>query len=1796
MRLFALMFILFLGTTGMVVFAQEETPVSAGEETPVVATPKPTPEPFLNSYKKANGLENWDYTFDVSGLEKGTYNIIIKGTDKAGNVYFEGPVNILIDPDSDLPVVDITNPVNMMRVGGSSLNIVGVCADDDAVAKVEVKIDEGEYAPAQGKDFWSYNFKTEGYTDGVHTITVRGIDINGAVGNEVSRKFQIDTAKPLFEFTNAQSGVLLHGNAKLEANVRDLNGIVSLFYSEDRGETYKQLGMEYKQEESQYVFKLDIDTNRLEDGPQVFWFKSTDNTGSVGYAAFLFFVDNKKPALEIVSPLPDAKNLSQVAVVGTARDEIGLKGLTWEWKDKTGEIELVPGNIYWKQNFDFSGLASAEETVTFTLEDSTGNKEVLRVPVKIDREADKPVVQLLSPFADAVISGRLPVYGFVTDADGAKEITYSIDGKESTTVEAKEGFSLILDELAAGKHKITVTATDMYGTKGLPVTVDFTSTGGNTELVMQDLVSGKSSAPFYPGIAVDKAGNAKLTGLIRDYGGFAKATWETEGIAPKPITLKTMTEKFWREFEIALSPDIPYGVVPITINATDKYDRSFSFTTFVYVNNYTGIYEKPALSLALARKNANDQVEIASDSPLTAYYSGEDIASVSLEPNTPFLSASAQGKRVIITPSQTGVEGTVRISIKTVGGETVTSEPVSVTTVNSPSADVYSAAILKAVSKTATVDYFSGVQLAASDGTMRLEGTVEQTIDRAEVSFNGGKEYKGIDVKRNNNQPLAAISIALPKELPYGKNEFTVRFTNKTKQTGYYSDFFYKIDDPGKTVLNTAEDLYFIDSRITADNKAYIAPEKPLIGFFNGYTVASVEIKPATGFLQASADGRKITITATGEGLSQAVEIVVKKTNGKTFVKKLQFISDAGEPELTLTTPVAEEWYKNSVKIEGTANDKIGIAAVEYALNAEGTYKPMTVKKSTEGVTFSETISLEAIADGTFPLFVKATDNSGKSTVKVIPLKKDTANAAFTLITPQEGVPVNGIFSVMADIADEGRIKTIEFSDDGKTYTPIEGGRFLAYNLDLTKYKKLPEKFYFRVTDMAGNNAVTNPVFNINYEADKPVAEIQIPEEEEVLRNDFVISGMVFDDDGVGAIYFRLDNGEFQKLEGGNSFRVPVKLDEITDNEHTIEVQAEDISGFKGDVIKRKIFISKAEPISTLESPQVSVTTRGTITLAGNSSDANGIKEVYFSFDNGNSFQKGFGAEKWTFPLNTHLLSDGIHRILVKAVDKTSTEGLFATMLNIDNTPPTLSLDFPKDGQEYTEKMLLDGRAFDNIVLSALTFEVSPISGGAGFKTGSSALAKPVELPLSGVFSRQIDVTSLKPGWYNLRIEARDKANNIVYITRNIVIKEKTIVNTMEQVFPVEGENVAGFFTISGKVMSEYPVKTVDLLVDGAKKKQADISEYGYFYLDMGPEDLGDGEHDLELATTSADGSVIKSGKQKIIYTRVGGWVRINNFHTGDFVARRPWLEGEAGFFLDAVDREQKEEFEKYEKTLNKNRVQKVEISLNNGKSFHEVNGTDQWRYRLQTQDIPDGNVRIIMRATVGEKQVITKTMYLNDDKPPFVNLLGPEENQRFNDKIRIVGIASDENRLADISVNLRKGDKSGYSIPEFIQGMYIDLQGTGATLFHLGLGLTFFDQNVKLQFEAGYTPNTDMFTGAEKWPNGLVLGARLIANVFKLPFASFLGPDWEFFSMSLGVGAAFSYFTNSGEEIAFSEDGLIFGAALVQFEFANFTIENWGAFNNFGFYTQLELWFISSAVEGGTNLSLSFGIRARIL
>jgi hypothetical protein len=1509
-----------------------------------------------------------------------------------------------------------------------------------------------------------------------------------------------------------------------------------------------------------------LDIAGLKAGKYNLVVRGTDVAGNVRYEGpFNVFVDpaSDLPVVHISHPTAGSRVGTLLHVVGTCVDDDGVTSVSVRLDD--GDPVVAEGGAFWSFTKDVKDIPDGTHTLTASGTDVNGVEgRAQSVRFQIDKKA--PLIRVTSHASGAIVTGQAAFAGEAEDANGLASLSVSRDGGkawESLKLDLdKPGgrgtFRLGLDtrKLPDGPQVLTFRALDRTGSVGHYSFLLFV----NNDAPQLEILSPADDASVN--------GKVRVAGRASDKIGLKSLAYEVAGGASGTVELVAGNAVWTHELDLsgakAGTLQVSYTLVNLTGNSEVRRVRL----------KVEPEKDRPVLTLASPVKGEKVEATVA----VAAFVRDDD--------GVDRVEYSLDGGPVVAVPASSAFSFTIReaapglhrLVLKAVDAGGVAGMPVETTFAVAGPAPVIAVEQLtgpSGASQFAPGAVFAGDKEGKLTGTILFSGTGVQAV----YNLQGGAA-KSLPLRAGTTADRKLFDITLPKGLPPGRVDITITATDSQGRAADYRTFLFAGAEPA------GQGIVLVDGRLSPDG-AIRLDERPLVGYVTGGAIQKADLDPPTELLRIETEGPLLRVFAAAPGTSAPTRVRVVAGDGiSTATDPIRFVTDLEPPEVSVQSPAPGQWVSKNLDLRGTAADQGGLALVEYAID-DGAFASVQATPEGGQAGFQVSAALGTLPDGPHLLSVRSTDAAGNVSVVKVPFHRDTLAPGIVFLAPRADQEVNGLTTIVGRIEDEGETVLVEVTEDGTSWREASRGAGFRFDVNLTLLAAKPEALQVRATDAAGNVGQRAPSLSLNLAADAPSVEIQLPGDGELLRNDFVLSGMVFDDDGVKAVYWRFDEGEFQRLEGGNNFSVPVSLEQISDNEHTVEVKAEDVGGLASPVAARRFKVSRSDPVSTLDSPAISDYVRGTVDLAGTSTDPNGIAEVRISLDNGLSFYRAdleasavaqAQTAAWRYRLDTRLFGDGTQAVLVRAVDSTGAEGLFTTTINIDNGAPELVVDSPADGEVASDVLSLSGRSMDTIGLASLEVSVAPIVAGPP-SAASSAKSLQATLPPGGIIAREIDVRNLAPGWYNVQLDAADRAGNRSYVSRNFLKRAAQEAERVELVFPAGGERLAGPFTVSGRVVSQSPLagKNALILVDGQPLETAPIGDLGWFSLDVEPDRVAEGEHMLSAEVVLGEGTRLLAEPRRLQYAPAGPWVRVASTRPGDYVTGRPYLGGEAGWAGDGT------------KPPAGHVVRSVEVSIDNGRSFVRAEGTTAWRHRLETAQLANGALRLLVKATFADgSTAVARTQLVVDTRAPSVTLVEPREGDRFNETVQVMGSASDESGLKEVAASLREGDKSRYQVPSFIQGLYLDAHALGATYWDAGLGLTFFDNNVKLQVQLGMSPPGRF--------SGYVIGAKLLANIATVPFGYLLGPSWDFFSMALAVGANFSYFTMTGDSFAFTDAGLVLAGVLAQLEFARFHIESWRMFSDWALYTEYQLWFISSDVEAGTVGKLSFGMKVGLL
>lgn len=1789
------------------------------------------------------------YTFNLpintKELEDGPQVCWFKGVDLQGT---EGTSSFLFFVDNTAPDIHLFSPKEDESINGI-FSIAGSAYDTIGVTQISYQLGDeiGDFELIAGNPYWIKEFDIRGKTDKKHDLIITAVDKSGNVST-LKKKLVVDLEAdlpvvtldyPIYDASNKEDkGPVLEDDFYIRGTISDDDGVSTLYWSVDNGEVHSL--------SSEAVFYVNIfeelkkanESNGYAEGSHILKVWAEDVHQVKGREVIVpFSVKGNVPVFAEVcineENYVDGIEVSPEAnpvMTGKVISSTGLAKISWTINDipsLSGETLLKASKGETKFAIPLNNTPWGLLEIKVTAEDILGRKTLSHYYVyetNLSKVRSLPKVVFNDTILGEGTSMGYFVGGNAVKAEFVSETDFATVSVKNNTIYVKTtGKTGLVEGL---KVKITTDKDLSYESEELSI-----------------LVPEKA-----PVIKLEKKGilNGFEDVIIS---GAVSSEHLAEGVE--------FGYRFLSNAQNSVNSKLENFEMPKFSKVEVGEDGSFSID-LSKVSFEEGITIVEMYAKTLRSKETFAAVAVSKVSPLPE---PDYVANPKAKP--PVAAAPVvnwiEGKQLYYTVYYQDTLDFVGLSIAGLPVENLSGNNFAMAEAGALPLDLFSAGVSSVELKVSNVK----AKITSSKFSIKKEAIVSVDFDSVDgiayregmeivLPFPGAKEQNSsVRVVAKSDLPVSSIGYKIaegdfqkitPKKIvneegiPTGEYEAFIPLKNlpaevtdieifaesDKKESIHKKASICVVRALPELGLNDDEKIFFQESKVyNQKGERLLTTKDSIIGYVNVPKPFTAKLVSENENLNVIVKDSLVEIKPLKEDYYSNIQLVITDREGIEYLtEEVNFWVDNEKPSLEFVESKEQNWLTETLDFEVFAKDANGIALVEYAVNEELSWHKIAKSEEKED-TYGETISLELLKEGLISLDVRVTDNTGKVSIIRMSACKDVTAPFVETIIPAPGDVINGETQLAFKVTDNGKVVTgqymlvksieenlieteeasaIDYSEniiskdlELKSLVPIIVGRAEV---------PIDEKMFFSFKDAAGNvKDYLEKTYSIDLESDKPIAEIHLPENDSIHVIDFEISGIIYDDDGESYIYYKIDDGEFIKLpEPSTSFSIPIPLKSLTDNEHVITVFAEDMFGVKGEEVSVEIKVSLEEPKGEVNAPTFEETVKGRVQLSGVTSDKNGIDRVQVSVDNGNTWNDVAGTEIWSYEFDTRILQDGTHVVFLRVWDEYQVQGLYSSLINIDNTSPEINLELPLDDSYFTNgTVFLSGQTTDNIGLEKLYLQIRNMDSSQPEIPQDLAMRN---LTVDEIISQGIDVSTLPDGFYNIELTGEDAAGNITRVSRNIRIDTAKEPASLDLLYPLNGEHLQGVFSIYGMASSEYDIKMVSLLMDGKEIETTEVSSTGYYKFTLSPELLSEGDHVYSVRTTLESGKVVYSDEQYFVYTATGPWINVSSMVMGDFAIDRPYLEGEAGYALTEADllTLKDKEASKFEKQQIKEKiVESVEISFDNGKTFTQISDKPKWRYRIENSEMEEGFHFMVIRAIMANgEQAITRMIVQIDKTSPSIKLISPGEGGRYNETIEFAGLSSDDVALKNLKLSLRSGDKSNYEVPAFIQGLYLDTQFWGATFYNVGAGLTFFDDNVKLQVQFGQFTEAQykMFTDQPMRYGGNVYGFKLLANIGYLPFSYMFGPDFSWLSASFALGANFSYFTQTQ-----SKQPQILSALLAQIEFPRISVEKVKMFSMYSLYTELQIWSLPTDVAAGESEiqkiipQISVGLRVNV-
>jgi len=328
----------------------------------------------------------------------------------------------------------------------------------------------------------------------------------------------------------------------------------------------------------------------------------------------------------------------------------------------------------------------------------------------------------------------------------------------------------------------------------------------------------------------------------------------------------------------------------------------------------------------------------------------------------------------------------------------------------------------------------------------------------------------------------------------------------------------------------------------------------------------------------------------------------------------------------------------------------------------------------------------------------------------------------------------------------------------------ISGVANTFYKLDSGLWKQYATKFtlgeitdgahtlYYYSTDKAGNKEITKS-FNITSDNSGPTITFTYPNAGSALNSkNFNVSWIGLDSgSGVDHYEIRIDNGTFISRELLTSHI----FSSVAEGNHTVNVKAVDKLG-NTKVSSIVFLVDTSAPTISIDSPLVNLLTNlSAITASWHASDTiSGIDHYEVKLDD----RSWLNAGTFTmYPLSQ--ISDGSHKLAVKAVDKAGNLKESSVEFLVDTTPPSLSIVSPKNGSEVKSSTLILVWNGADAISGIDHFEIQ-LDEIAWINTGTN---------------RTYKLTSIGDGTHTLHFKVVDKSGNSQEVRTDFTVNTSLI-------------------------------------------------------------------------------------------------------------------------------------------------------------------------------------------------------------------------------------------------------------------------------------------------------------------------------------------------------------------------------------------------------------------------------------
>lgn len=421
-----------------------------------------------------NSNSGYLYNLNTRNLVNGTHSLAVRATALNGTATIIKTIKVNVQNPLLKPRGSLDNPANSSIVKGD-IPVSGWFLDGDGVARVEVLVDgkvtgNAEYGKTRldvhraypdyenANSGFLYNLNTKNFSNGNHTLTVRGVSKNGAITNikTVTVNIQNPNLVPRGSLDKPANNSIVKGDIPVTGWFLDGKGVARIevlmdgkvIGNADYGGSRLDVLKAYPDyENANSGFSYTLNTKNFANGIHTFSVRGVNSAGTVTNIKTVS-LDIQNPQLITRGYIDEPANNSAVkgntVIRGWALDGSGIAkieiflngnsiGAAEYGLERLDVLDAYPdyknANSGYLFNLNTENLYNGKHTLTVRAINTKGEAKDLKTIDIYVQNAYPVKASIDAPAINSVISGDTIVDGWALDSAGVSKVEILADGK-----------------------------------------------------------------------------------------------------------------------------------------------------------------------------------------------------------------------------------------------------------------------------------------------------------------------------------------------------------------------------------------------------------------------------------------------------------------------------------------------------------------------------------------------------------------------------------------------------------------------------------------------------------------------------------------------------------------------------------------------------------------------------------------------------------------------------------------------------------------------------------------------------------------------------------------------------------------------------------------------------------------------------------------------------------------------------------------------------------------------------------------------------------------------------------------------------------------------------------------------------------------------------------------------------------------------------------------------------------------------------------------------------------------------